>query len=71
MRITVEIDAAELKRIQRATGERKKSPAISRALAEFLRQRERQQFIERALGGQTEFALTNEELETRDIYEAR
>jgi hypothetical protein len=32
---------------------------------------ERQKFIERALSGQTDFALTNEELEARDVYEAR
>ena len=70
MRITFEIDASELRKIQKITGQKKKSPAVSRALAEFLKLRERQQFIERALSGQTDFPLTNEALEARDVYEA-
>lgn len=71
MRITVEIDAAELKQIQKVTGQTKKSPAVSRALSEFLKLQERQKFIERALAGRTDFTMTNEELEARDVYEAR
>lgn len=71
MRITFEIDVNDLKQIQKITGQKKKSPAISRALADFLRMRERQAFIERALSGQTDYALTNEELEARDVYETR
>jgi hypothetical protein len=71
MRITVDIEASELRRIQKVTGQKKMSPAISRALSEFLKLQERQKFIERALSGQTDFALTNEELEARDVYEAR
>jgi Arc/MetJ family transcription regulator len=71
MRITVEIDATALRRIQKATGERKKSPAISQALDEFLRQQARRELIERALSGQTDFGMTNEELEGKDVYDAR
>ncbi|MEY2466253.1 MAG: Bacterial antitoxin of type system, VapB [Verrucomicrobiota bacterium] len=71
MRITVDIDASELRQIQKLTGQKKKSPAVTQALAEFVKSQERQKFIERALAGQTDFALTNEELEARDIYEAR
>ena len=70
MRITVDIDASDLKHIQKITGEKKKSPAISHALADFLRTQERRAFIEKALTGQTDYALTNEELEARDVYEA-
>jgi Arc/MetJ family transcription regulator len=69
MRITIDVDASELKRIQRITGEKKKSPAIAQALSRFLRQQERQKFLERALSGQTDFSLTNDELEARDIDE--
>jgi hypothetical protein len=47
------------------------SPAVSQALSEFLKLQERQKFIERALSGQTDFALTNEELEAGDVYETR
>ena len=71
MRITVEIDAAELKQIQKATGLKKKSPAVSQALSDYLKLQQRHQFIERVLAGQTDFSLTNEALEARDVYEAR
>ncbi len=69
MRITIDVDANELKQIQKITGEKKKSPAIIQALSRFLRQQQRQKFLERALSGQTDFSLTNDELEALDIYE--
>jgi len=71
MRITVDIDAAALRKIQKFTGLKKKSPAVSQALEEFLRQQARREFIARAVAGKTDFALTNDELEARDFYEAR
>ena len=71
MRITFDINANDLKQIQKITGQKKKSPAINRALVDFLRMRERQAFIEKALAGQTDYALTNTELEARDVYETR
>ena len=71
MRITIDVDATELKQIQKLTGEKKKSPAIAKALSRFLHQQHRQKFLERALSGQTDFSLTNEELEALDIYETR
>ena len=71
MRITVDIDANDLKQIQKITGQKKKSPAVSQALADFLRMRERRGFIEKAQAGKTDYALTNEELEARDVYETR
>ena len=70
MRITIDIDASELKKIQNITGQKKKSPAISQALAEYLRMQDKRRFIEKALAGETDFSLTNEELEARDVYEA-
>ncbi|HOY58873.1 MAG TPA: type II toxin-antitoxin system VapB family antitoxin [Verrucomicrobiota bacterium] len=71
MRITIDVDANELKQIQKITGKKKKSPAIAQALSEFIRQRQRQQFIARVLSGRTDYALTNEQLEAQDVYEAR
>ena len=67
MRITVEINTSDLKEIQKATGQRKKSPAVRRALSEFLRLQQRKKFIDRVLAGKTDFTLSNDELETRDI----
>ena len=71
MRISVEIDANEMRLIQKLTGEKKKAPAISQALSAFLRQQRKARLIERALSGQTDYALSNEQLEGRDVYEAR
>jgi Arc/MetJ family transcription regulator len=71
MRITVDIDAKVLRQIQTFTGQKKKSPAVSQALDAYLRQEGRRKLIERALSGETDFTLTNDELEGRDVYEAR
>jgi len=57
-----------MKENQRITGQKQKSPAISRALADKVRLLERRAFIEKALAGQTDYALTNEELEARDAH---
>lgn len=70
MRVTIQVDASELKQIQTLTGQKKKSPAISRALSEYIRQEQKRQFIERALSGRTDYTVTNEALEARDVYEA-
>jgi len=66
MRCTIEIDANVMSRIQRITGQKKKSPAVSLALAEFLELWERRDFIGRVLAGKTDFSLSNEQLEARD-----
>jgi hypothetical protein len=71
MRITVDIDESDLDQLRKITGEKKKSPAVSRALSVFLHQHARDRFVERALGGGTDYPLTNDELERRDWYEAR
>jgi hypothetical protein len=71
MRITFEIDANDMKQIQKITAQKKKSPAISQALADYLQMRERRALIGRAPAGQTDYPLTNEDLEARDVYETR
>ncbi len=70
MRSAIEIDADDMSRIQKFTG-KKKSPAVSQALTEFPKLRERQEFIGRVLAGKTDFSLSNEQLEGRDRYETR
>jgi len=67
MRCTIEIDAEELIRIQKITGRKKKSPAVSQAPAEFLQRRDRQEFIGRVLAGKTDYTLSNEQLEALDL----
>ena len=71
MRITIEIDANDLSRIQKITGEKKKSPAVARALTEYLNWRQRLQFAQRVLAGKTDYSSSNKQLETRDVYETR
>ena len=71
MRITFEIDANDLKQIQKITGQKKKSPAVAKALADYLQMRRRRAFIEKAMSGQTDYGMTNEELEALDVYETR
>lgn len=71
MRVTIEIPAKDLQEIQKLTAQKKKSPAICLALSEFMRLRQKRQFLERVLAGQTDYALTNDQLEAGDLYEAR
>ena len=71
MRITIEIDANELASIQKITGEKKKSPAVTQALTEYLNWRHRCDFIQRVLAVKTDYSATNEALEARDVYETR
>ena len=67
MRFTIEIDAEDMSRIQKVTGKKKKSPAVSQALTEYLKLRERQAFIGRVLAGKTDYSLSNKQLEARDL----
>ena len=67
MRITVEIDASQLRQIQKATGQKKRSPAVSKALSDYMRMQEKRALIERALAGKINYSLTNDELEARDV----
>ncbi len=69
MRITVEIDDASLDRIRQATGIERKSPAVARALRDYLATLDRRTFIQRVCEGKTDYPLTNEELEARDTHD--
>ena len=71
MRITIEIDAKSMRRLQKLTGKSKKSPAVSEALGAYLAHEERRALIGRALAGKTDFPMSNEQLEARDVYDAR
>lgn len=64
MRVTVDINEKQLALIQRATGQRKKSPAIRQALDEFVAERRRKRLLKKVLDGKTDYALSNDELES-------
>jgi len=51
MRITVEFCDSEMKEICRVTGEKKKSPAIRKLAADFLRLKRRQSIVQKFLSG--------------------
>ena len=63
MRITLEIEEAKLQSILEITKQSKKSPAIMSALDEFLLFKQKQAFIVKVLGGQTDYTATNEQVE--------
>jgi Arc/MetJ family transcription regulator len=44
MRITVDLDESLLEDLARITGEKKKSPAVAKAIAEFVRMRKVREF---------------------------
>lgn len=65
MRITVEIDEATLRAIKKRTKIDKNSPAISFVVSDWIRQKKRRAFLDKVLAGQTDYGMTNEELERR------
>lgn len=69
MRITVEIDDDQLAAIQEATGLSKKSPAIRKAIEDHLVELARKRFLKRVLEGQSDYGLTNDEVEARQAYD--
>jgi len=70
MRLTVDIDDQELAEIQKATGIRKKSPAVKKAVEGYLRTLDRQRFLQRVCEGKTDYSVTNRELEAGGTYDA-
>ncbi len=69
MRLTIEIDDKSLAEIQRNTGIRKKSPAVSRAIEAYLHDQRRRQFLAKVAGGHTDYGLTNDEVEALASYD--
>ena len=70
MRITVELDEKDLASVQRATGIRKRSPAVRQAIADYVKDLEKKRFLRRVMEGKSDYALTNGELEARDTHDA-
>ena len=68
MRLTIEIDEKVLRGIQKATGNRKCSPAVREALKRYLREREKRELLRKVLRGETAFGMTNDELEKTERH---
>lgn len=66
MRVSVEIDESTLHELRRLTGENKMSPAISRAVTEFVRRQRVREFGRLMREGAFDYPLTNDEVESED-----
>ena len=66
MRITVDLDEAILKDLARITGEKKKSPAVARAVSEFVNRKKAQEFGQLLREGAFDYPATNDEIEAAD-----
>lgn len=66
MRVGIEIDRAQLEKLQQLTGIQEKSLAVSYALKEYLNWQQRRAFVQKVLAGETDYSTSNDELEARD-----
>jgi Arc/MetJ family transcription regulator len=66
MRITVDIDEATLQDLARITGESKKSPAVAKAVTEFVNRKKAREFGTLLREGAFDYPNTNEEIESAD-----
>jgi Arc/MetJ family transcription regulator len=71
MRTTLEIDEKTLAEVQRVTGIHKKSPALAKAVVEYLKESKRKVFLEKVAEGRTEYSTSNKDLEGRDYDDPR
>lgn len=70
MRMTIAIDDCDLVEIQKATGIRKKSPAVQKAVCDYLQVMARRRFLQRVCEGKTDYGTRNEALEATSTYDA-
>jgi Arc/MetJ family transcription regulator len=63
MRITVDIDDAELAELLKITGEKKKSSAVSKVVTEYLKRRKAKEFGRLMREGAFDYPMTNDEVE--------
>lgn len=67
MRITVDIDESVLEELAKITGEKKRSPAVSRAVTEFVRRNKAKEFGRLLREGAFDYPSTNEDIEQQDV----
>ena len=63
MRITIDLDEAILNELLQLMGEKKKSPAVSKAIVEYVRRRKAAELGRLFREGAFDYPLTNEEIE--------
>ncbi|MBI4026038.1 MAG: type II toxin-antitoxin system VapB family antitoxin [Verrucomicrobia bacterium] len=67
MRITVDIDQTILAAVMELTGEKKKSPAISKAVVEYVKRTRARDFGRLIMEKAFDYRTTNEEIERQDV----
>jgi len=70
MRVTIELDEKDIAKIKKTTGIQKISPAIRRACQEYLKSLEKKRFLASVLDGESDYSMTNEELEAMGTYDS-
>ena len=71
MRFTVDIDDKMLKDLKRFSGTRKKSPAVSMAVADFVRRQKVEELIRRVNSPDNTFSMTLDDLKKQRRLDAR
>ncbi|QQL45071.1 type II toxin-antitoxin system VapB family antitoxin [Sulfuriroseicoccus oceanibius] len=66
MRITIEIDETTLEHCQAITGESKKSPAVAKAVEEFVKRKLAAEFGSKIMESHFDYPETSEELSALD-----
>jgi Arc/MetJ family transcription regulator len=67
MRITVEIDDSIVDDLMRITGEKMKSPAVNKAVEEFVKRKKAKEFGRMLREGAFDYRVTNEAIEKMDV----
>lgn len=67
MRITVDIEEDILDDAMALTGEKNKSPAIAKAVENFVKWKRAKEFGKRLLEGHYDYPLTNDEIESEQV----
>lgn len=70
MQITIETDANTLQKVQRATGQHKKAPALQHPIESFLREQHKREVLEKVQNGGIDFQYTNDKIEAMGEYDA-
>jgi len=63
MRITIDIDRSTLDELAVITGEKKMSPAVKKAVTEFVKRQKARQFGRMLREGVFDYELTNDQIE--------
>ena len=66
MRITVDIDEKILNDLVELTGETKKSPAVAKVVADWVKRQKAKEFGRKIMEGAFDYGMTNEEIEKAD-----